>query len=230
MTAARVGAVGARVDRTDWTAIAAELDEYGCALTPQLLTSDETGARAGLYAHDERFRSTIDMGRYRFGSGEYRHFERPFPEPIEALKQALYPRLLPIARSWWSRLGRETPWPDTLDEWLAMCHAAGQTKATPILLRYGTGDWNALHRDLYGDLVFPLQMVINLSEPGVDHTGVSSSSSSSARARSRAAPRSPFRTGTGWCSRPAIVRSRRSAGGRRHLFGTASRRCAPGGG
>jgi hypothetical protein len=79
--------------------------------------------------------------------------------------------LLPIARDWWSRLGRETPWPDTLDEWLAMCHTAGQTRSTPILLRYGPGDWNALHRDLYGELVFPLQVVINLNDPGVDHTG-----------------------------------------------------------
>jgi uncharacterized protein len=111
------------------------------------------------------------MGRHRFGEGEYRYFERPFPEPIEELKQALYPHLLPIARDWHHKLGRLAPWPDTLDEWLEMCHAAGQTKSTPILLRYGENDWNALHRDLYGDLVFPLQVVINLSSPGVDHTG-----------------------------------------------------------
>jgi hypothetical protein len=111
------------------------------------------------------------MSRYRFGEGEYRYFARPFPEPIEELKRALYPRLLPIARDWWGKLGRATPWPDDLDEWLDMCHAAGQTRSTAILLKYGAGDWNALHRDLYGDLVFPLQVVINLSEPGVDHTG-----------------------------------------------------------
>jgi hypothetical protein len=90
---------------------------------------------------------------------------------VERLKQALYPRLLPIARNWWARLGRPEPWPDTLDEWLRMCHDAGQTRSTAILLRYGQGDWNALHRDLYGDLVFPLQVVINLNEPGADHTG-----------------------------------------------------------
>jgi hypothetical protein len=161
----------ARVDRADWDAIATELDEYGCALTPQLLTPVEVRRIAGLYDQDERFRSTIDMARYRFGAGEYRYFDHPFPEPIEALKQALYPRLLPVARDWWGRLGRETPWPDTLDEWLQMCHDAGQTKPTPILLKYGERDWNALHRDLYGELVFPLQVVINLNEPGVDHTG-----------------------------------------------------------
>ena len=90
---------------------------------------------------------------------------------MEQLKQALYPRLLPIARDWYAKLGRPAPWPDTLDEWLAMCHAAGQTKSTAILLRYGQGDWNALHRDLYGDLVFPLQVVVNLTRPGADHTG-----------------------------------------------------------
>ena len=109
--------------------------------------------------------------RYRFGEGEYRYFQQPYPEPIQALKEALYPRLLPIAREWWTKLGRTTPWPDDLDDWLDMCHNAGQNKSTAILLRYGEGDWNALHRDLYGDLVFPLQVVINLSEPGGDHTG-----------------------------------------------------------
>ena len=111
------------------------------------------------------------MSRYRFGEGEYRYFKRPYPEPIDELKRALYPRLLAIARDWWSKLSRPTPWPDELDDWLDMCHAAGQKKSTAILLKYGPGGWNALHRDLYGDLVFPLQVVINLSEPGVDHTG-----------------------------------------------------------
>jgi hypothetical protein len=111
------------------------------------------------------------MGRYRFGEGEYRYFERPYPSPIDELKHALYPRLLPIARDWWTKLGRDTPWPDDLDDWLDMCHSAGQARSTAIMLKYGPGDWNALHRDLYGELVFPLQVVINLSEPGVDHTG-----------------------------------------------------------
>jgi uncharacterized protein len=153
-----------RVDATD-------LDAYGCALTGPLLTPDEAARIAALYSDDSRFRSTVNMGRHRFGEGEYRYFAEPFPAAVTELKRALYPRLLLIARDWWTRLGRETPWPDTLAEWLAMCHAAGQVKSTPILLKYGPGDWNALHRDLYGDLVFPLQVVINLSNPGVDHTG-----------------------------------------------------------
>jgi uncharacterized protein len=160
-----------RVDSADWAHIAAEVGELGCALTPYLLTADECDALAGLYDHGGQFRSVVSMGRLRFGEGEYKYFARPFPEPVEQLKQALYPRLLPIARDWYRKLGRPAPWPDSLDEWLAMCHAAGQAKSTAILLKYGPGDWNALHRDLYGDLVFPLQVVINLSRPGVDHTG-----------------------------------------------------------
>jgi len=162
-----------RVAAADWDAVAGELDEYGCALLPVLLTPAECARIAGLY--DEggpgRFRATIDMGAHRFGSGQYRYFAAPFPEPVDALRHALYPRLLPIARDWFTRLGREPEWPGTLDEWLEICHAAGQTRPTPILLRYEAGDWNALHRDLYGDKVFPLQVVINLSAPGTDHTG-----------------------------------------------------------
>ena len=160
-----------RVDGADWAHIAAEVGELGCALTPRLLTPAERGALAGLYDHGGRFRSVVNMERYRFGAGEYKYFAPPLPEPVEELKRALYPRLLPVARDWYGKLGRPAPWPDTLDEWLEMCHAAGQAKSTAILLKYGSGDWNALHRDLYGDLVFPLQVVINLSDPGVDHTG-----------------------------------------------------------
>ncbi len=160
-----------RVATADWDQVAAEVDDLGRALLPQLLTPAEAGRIAGLYDEAERFRATVNMARHRFGEGEYRYFDAPFPEAVESLRQALYPRLLPIARDWYEKLGREAEWPDTLDEWLAICHRAGQTRPTPILLRYGAGDWNALHRDLYGDKVFPLQVVINLNEPGVDHTG-----------------------------------------------------------
>jgi uncharacterized protein len=136
---------------------------------------------------------------------------------VSELKQALYPRLLPIARDWHERLGRPAPWPDTLDEWLDMCHAAGQTKPTPILLRYGAGDWNALHRDLYGELVFPLQVVINLSEPGADHTGgefllVEQRPRAQSRGHARLIPRGhglvfttrdrPVRSARGWSAAP----------------------------
>jgi hypothetical protein len=160
-----------RVDSGDWDAITAEVNEFGGALLPQLLTPAEAERLRSLYEQDGHFRATVNMGRHRFGEGEYRYFKTPYPEPVERLKQALYPRLVPIARDWHARLGRPAPWPDTLDEWLRMCHDAGQRKPTAILLRYRQGDWNALHRDLYGDLVFPLQVVINLNEPGADHTG-----------------------------------------------------------
>ncbi|HTQ17154.1 2OG-Fe(II) oxygenase [Mycobacterium sp.] len=160
-----------RVQATDWSSVRDGLDSVGCALTGPLLSATEATEIAALYSDDARFRATVDMGRYRFGAGEYRYFGEPYPEAVVALKQALYPKLLPIARDWWTKLGRESPWPDSLDDWLRMCHAAGQRKSTAILLRYGAGDWNALHRDLYGECVFPLQVVVNLNDPGVDHTG-----------------------------------------------------------
>jgi hypothetical protein len=159
------------VASVDWESVTGELDEYGCALTPRLLTPEQCRDLAALYDQADRFRSTVDMARHRFGSGEYRYFDHPFPEPVRRLREELYPRLLPIARDWYARLGREAPWPDTLDEWLAACHAAGQKRPSPILLRYRTGGWNALHRDIFGEMVFPLQVVINLNAPGEDHTG-----------------------------------------------------------
>lgn len=165
------GPVATRVAAADWNAITAEMGEYGGALLPQLVTAAEAAELRELYDRPDLFRATVDMERYRFGRGEYRYFATPYPELIGQLKQALYPRLLPIARDWWTKLGRDPVWPETLDEWLAMCHAGGQRRSTAILLRYREHDWNALHRDLYGELVFPLQVVINLNQPGVDHTG-----------------------------------------------------------
>jgi hypothetical protein len=147
------------------------MDTYGCAPTGPLLTAAECSAIVALYDEPDRFRSTIDMERYRFGSGQYRYFAEPFPGRVAELREELYPRLLPIARNWADRLGTGASWPDTLGEWLQECHDAGQVKPTPILLRYGPGDWNALHRDLYGDKVFPLQAVIGLDRPGEDYTG-----------------------------------------------------------
>jgi uncharacterized protein len=160
-----------RVAGLDWAALVEEVDEAGSAQTAALLTPAECRDLAALYDDVTRFRSTIDMARYRFGSGQYRYFAHPLPPPVAELRAAVYPHLLPLAREWAARLGRPAPWPDELDAWLAMCASAGQTKPTPILLRYRAGDWNALHRDLYGDLVFPLQMVIGLDEPGIDFTG-----------------------------------------------------------
>ncbi|MFD0164351.1 2OG-Fe(II) oxygenase [Streptomyces decoyicus] len=168
---ARTTALAERVGAADWTAPADELDTLGCALTPRLLSPADCRDLSALYDRPSRFRSTIDMARHRFGSGQYRYFADPLPEPVRALREAFYPHLLRTARDWADKLGRPAPWPDTLGEWLTLCHAAGQAKSSQILLRYGAGDWNALHRDIFGDMVFPLQVVIGLDERGTDYTG-----------------------------------------------------------
>ncbi|NKS62061.1 proline hydroxylase [Rhodococcus hoagii] len=126
---------------------------------------------AELFDDDALFRSTVDMARHRYGAGRYRYFDYPLPPTIAEMRARFYVKLLPVSREWAWRLGRAAPWPDTLDEWLTMCHAAGQRRPTPLILRYGPNDWNALHRDLYGELVFPLQVVIGLDEPACDHEG-----------------------------------------------------------
>ena len=161
----------ARVAAQDWAALTDELDEHGNALTGQLLTPGQCQEIAAVYDEDDRFRATIDMARHRFGSGQYRYFTHVLPDVVRELREAFYPRLLPVARDWAERLGQPAPWPDTLGEWVERCHAAGQSKSAQILLRYGPGDWNALHRDVFGDLLFPLQVVIGLDVPGADFTG-----------------------------------------------------------
>ncbi|HEX8804378.1 MAG TPA: 2OG-Fe(II) oxygenase, partial [Acidimicrobiales bacterium] len=154
----------------DWDAVTAELDAVGAAATGPVLDAAACRSLAALYDDDGLFRSTIDMARHGYGRGEYRYFAEP-PELVARLRAAFWPHLLGVARDWAARRDRPAPWPDGLDAWLARCHAAGQTRSTPLLLRYGPGDWNALHRDLYGDLVFPLQVVIGLDRPGDDFTG-----------------------------------------------------------
>ena len=161
----------AHIDSADWAALAEAMNERGHAVTPRLLTDGQCRELAALYDEVERFRSTVDMARYRFGSGRYRYFARPIPAAVTALREAFYPRLLPIARDWAAKLRRPAPWPDTFGQWMDQCHAAGQERPTPLLLDYRAGDWSALHRDLYGDLYFPMQVVIGLHEPGVDYTG-----------------------------------------------------------
>ncbi|SFF75185.1 2OG-Fe(II) oxygenase [Streptomyces mirabilis] len=166
------GPVADRVAANDWTALTDELNEHGHALTTRrLLTPDECHGIRALYDKADRFRTTVDMARHRFGSGQYRYFTHELPDVIRELRESFYPRLLPVARDWADKLRQPAPWPEDLEEWLAMCHAAGQAKSAQILLRYGPGDWNALHRDVFGAMVFPLQVVIGLDAPGVDFTG-----------------------------------------------------------
>jgi hypothetical protein len=155
----------------DWERVAADLDDVGIAVAGAVLDADACAAVVAMYDDDARFRSTVDMRRHRFGAGEYRYFAYDLPPLVAELRAACWPQLLPIARAWAARTGDPAPWPDDFEDWLAMCHAAGQRRPTPLLLRYGAGDWNALHRDLYGDLVFPLQVVIGLDRPGRDYEG-----------------------------------------------------------
>jgi hypothetical protein len=143
----------------------------GHAVLHALLTPDECCALRRLYAEDAHFRSTVTMARHGFGRGEYRYFRYPLPEPVEALRARLYPGLVGVADAWRSACGREEPFPPTLPQFLAECHAAGQRLPTPLLLRYGADDFNCLHRDLYGDLHFPLQIAVLLSQPGAEFEG-----------------------------------------------------------
>jgi uncharacterized protein len=149
----------------------ANLDAYGWAILPKLLTPGECEAVAVMYVEDHRFRSHIVMARHGFGRGEYKYFRYPLPDTISALRAALYQQLSPIANRWNESMGIDVRFPDAHADFIARCHKAGQTKPTPLLLQYGEGDFNALHQDLYGEHVFPLQVAILLSEPGKDFTG-----------------------------------------------------------
>jgi hypothetical protein len=156
---------------TNWGDIACELDAHGCALIPRLLDPPACEAIAGRYDDAGAFRSTVVMARHGFGSGEYRYFAYPLPDPVATLRTALYPPLADVANRWNAALGEPVRFPPDHAQFLARCHAAGQTRPTPLLLRYGPGDYNCLHQDLYGDHVFPLQVAILLSEPGRDFEG-----------------------------------------------------------
>jgi hypothetical protein len=160
-----------RLERIDWPALEAGIDELGYATTGQLLSAGQCRMLAGLYGDRARFRSRIVMGRHSFGEGEYQYFARPLPEPVAELRRLTYRRLAPLANRWRALLGQGKPLPAELDGYLEACHAAGQTRPTPLLLKYGPGDYNRLHQDLYGELHFPLQMTVLLSAPGQDFTG-----------------------------------------------------------
>ncbi len=155
----------------DWTAIAHALDTHGYAVTQPLLSPDTCRAIAAAYDQDGLYRSRVVMARHGFGRGEYRYYAYPLPDPVETLRQAVYPHLAPIANAWAVRMGLAERFPATLAAQLARCHAAGQARPTPLLLRYGPDDYNCLHQDLYGTLHFPLQLAIPLDQPGEDFTG-----------------------------------------------------------
>jgi hypothetical protein len=163
--------IAARVAALDWNAIAAALDANGCATTGALLTPRECAALVGAYSSEHLFRSRIVMARHGFGRGEYKYLAYPLPELIAALRTALYPALATIANRWNEAMGMAVRYPHDHREFLRRCHAAGQTKPTPLLLQYREGDYNCLHQDIYGEHVFPLQITVLLSRPHVDFTG-----------------------------------------------------------
>lgn len=159
-----------RVDALDWDQITGQLDGRGFAVTERVLESAECDDLADLFDGGQ-FRSTIEMARHRFGDGRYHYFDHPLPEMISALRGSFYSHLAPIANEWSRRLRGDEEYPLEHSELLEICHAAGQDRPTPLILRYGEGDWNALHQDLYGDIYFPFQILTILSRPGIDFEG-----------------------------------------------------------
>ena len=159
-----------RVASADWPAVAAALDRDGCATLP-MLSAEQCRTLIALYDDDDAFRRRIVMQHHAYGSGEYKYFRYPLPELVEALRRAVYMHLAPIAERWRERLHEPGRFPPTLDAYLDECHRAGQARPTPLMLKYGPGDYNRLHQDLYGALVFPLQLTLLLSEPQADFTG-----------------------------------------------------------
>jgi uncharacterized protein len=163
--------IAARVDAIDWARARDDLDAQGCAVLSKLLMPEQCRELAALYSDERCFRSRIVMGRHGFGRGEYKYFCYPLPDVIAQLRPLLYARLYPVADRWNEAMGIDVRYPPAHQAFLERCHAAGQTRPTPLLLQYGAGDYNCLHQDLYGEHVFPLQVAILLSEPGRDFTG-----------------------------------------------------------
>jgi uncharacterized protein len=163
--------VAARVNAVDWVRVSADVDSRGYAVIPGLITDAECAALADLYDRDERFRSRIVMSRHGFGRGEYKYFGYPLPDLVAGLRATAYPYLARIANRWHEALGADARFPDAHAAFLDRCHAAGQVRPTPLLLRYGADDYNCLHQDLYGEHVFPLQMTMLLSQPQREFTG-----------------------------------------------------------
>jgi uncharacterized protein len=160
-----------RIQALDWERISRDLDDQGNAILKRILSVNECQALAALYPDDSLFRSRVVMSRHGFGRGEYQYFDYPLPEIISEVRTAIYPRLAPIANRWNTLMGLEVRYPETHSEFLMRCHDAGQLRPTPLLLQYGEGDYNCLHQDLYGELVFPLQATVLLSRPGEDFSG-----------------------------------------------------------
>lgn len=159
------------IDPADWSAYRQTLSDTGFVLLPPRLSADECAELAARFEAPDSYRKTVVMQQHGYGRGEYKYFSYPLPATVDALRHELFAQLVPVARDWNTKLGIDQPYPDDLDTWLQTCHRAGQRRPTPLILKYGPGDWNALHQDLYGELYFPFQAVLFLSQPGRDYTG-----------------------------------------------------------
>jgi hypothetical protein len=166
-----IGNAKRNVEALDWSRLASDLDNFGCAVIENLLQPEECRSLAALYSDDSRFRSRVVMSRHGFGRGEYKYFSYPLPEVVGGLRAALYPHLAPVANRWNESLGIDRRYPLEHRKFLTRCAEAGQGRPTPLLLQYAPGDYNCLHQDLYGEHVFPLQVAILLSQPEKDFTG-----------------------------------------------------------
>jgi hypothetical protein len=159
------------IENLDWAALSAQLDEQGFAQTPRIYTAAECKRLAAGFENGDRFRSTIDMRRYRFGEGQYKYFDSPLPDLIDDARHKFYPPLAEVANDWARRLDEPVEYAADFEDFLAVCHRAGQRRPTPLMLRYFEGGYNTLHQDLYGDVAFPLQAVTVLNRPGGDFEG-----------------------------------------------------------
>ncbi|MDH1701671.1 2OG-Fe(II) oxygenase [Comamonas terrigena] len=166
-----LGGLAQRLAAVDWQEASDALNHSGCAVIPQLLTPQDCQALAALYARPAVFRSRIVMQRHGFGNGEYQYFGHPLPDLVQGLRTSVYPHLAPMANRWYEQMGLQPRFPTEHADFVARCHAAGQQRPTPLLVQYEAGDYNCLHQDLYGEHVFPLQMVVLLAQPGQDFTG-----------------------------------------------------------
>ena len=161
-----------REETIDWARACADLEERGFAVLPSALETKLCDEIADYYGDDDRFRSRIEMSHYAFGQGEYKYFNYPLPSLVQQLRVSIYPHLAGLANRWSDRLGSKLPrYPKSLEKFLELCHRAGQNRPTPLLLKYGPGDFNCLHQDLYGEMVFPFQLTFFLSQHGRDFTG-----------------------------------------------------------
>ncbi|OOQ57933.1 2OG-Fe(II) oxygenase [Mucilaginibacter pedocola] len=160
-----------RIEQADWAAATESLNSKGYAMLSGILSADECDALIGQYSEDALYRKTIQMENHGYGLGQYRYYNYPLPGVVQQLREGIYPHIAPVANNWMKVLGMETSFPGNLQELTEQCHAHGQNRPTPLILKYNKGGYNAMHQDLYGEIFFPMQLVVCLNQPGKDFEG-----------------------------------------------------------